>query len=123
MSKYAKQIEKLILDSREHLTAEQIFIEIKKESPKIVLATVYNNLNTLCREGRVRRVCVEGSPDRYDKPVRHDHLVCRRCGKLADITLHDLTRTIEEQVGENILSYDLKISYICPVCRNQTHFK
>lgn len=59
------------------MTAEQIFLELKKEEPKVVLATVYNNVNGLCREGRIRRISVEGQPDRYDKIQRHDHLVCR----------------------------------------------
>lgn len=119
MTKYAKRILELINQSNEHMTAEQLFLELKKTESKIVLATVYNNLNTLCREGRIRRLSMEGSPDRYDKIQRHDHLVCERCGALSDITFSDMTKELESQLGEGISSYDLKVFYLCPACRER----
>lgn len=118
MSKYAKLILQLINESSGHMTAEQIFLELKKTEPKVVQATVYNNLNMLHREGLIRKVSMEGSPDRYDKIKKHDHLVCKKCGALSDISFHDLTEGLEEQLGEGILSYDLKVFYLCPKCRD-----
>ena len=99
--------------------SEQIFLELKKEEPKVVQATVYNNLNTLCQKGLIRKLSIEGSPDRYDKIRRHDHLVCKRCGALSDITFEDMTRDLERQLGEGILSYDLKVFYLCSKCREK----
>jgi len=103
--------------SEDHLTAEQIFLKLKETSTKIALATVYNNLNALYENNLIRKVVVEGYPDRYDKIVRHDHLVCKQCGRLTDIMLKDLTIKLKEESGEDIFSYDLKVSYICPSCR------
>ena len=120
MAKYAQDILNLITHSQEHLTAEQIYLQLKERSPKVVLATIYNNLNQLYATGQIRKVSVEGQPDRYDKNTRHDHLVCRRCGALSDICLPDLTEMLQERVAEEILSYDLKIHYLCPACRAQT---
>lgn len=85
----------------------------------MVLATVYNNLNSLYQQGKIRKISVEGYPDRYDKTVRHDHLVCRRCGKLSDVYLSDITAQLEKQVGFSIDGYDLKLQYLCPECRSQ----
>lgn len=119
MTRYAKQILDLINGSKEHMTAEQLFLELKKTEPKVVLATVYNNLNTLCEEGLIRRVSVEGAADRYDKIKRHDHLVCRKCGALSDISFGDLTKELEKKSGETVLSYDLKVFYLCPKCREK----
>lgn len=99
------------------MTAEQLFLELKKQEPKVVQATVYNNLNALCQQGMVRKITVGGPPDRYDKIHRHDHLICKKCGELSDITFHDITRDLEKQLGEEILSYDLNIFYLCPKCR------
>lgn len=118
MSKYAKLILQLINESSGHMTAEQIFLELKKMESKVVQATVYNNLNMLHREGLIRKVSLEGSPDRYDKIKKHDHLVCKKCGALSDISFRDLTEGLEEQLGEGILSYDLKVFYLCPKCRD-----
>ena len=117
LTKYARKIAQIVDGSSEHLTAEQIFLRMKEEYPGIVLASVYNNLNMLSDTGRVRRLLLEGSPDRFDKTLRHDHVVCNVCGRLSDFKFRDLTGEIEEQLGGSIESYDLKISYICPECR------
>lgn len=117
MTRYARLILDLINQSTGHMTAEQLFLELKKTEPKVVQATIYNNLNTLCREGMIRKISVENSLDRYDKINRHDHLVCKNCGALSDISFENLTANLENQLGEKILSYDLKVFYLCPKCR------
>ncbi len=116
MTKNAEYILEIINNSDKHLTAEQIYLLLKEKNKKAVIATVYNNLSFLYREGLIRKVPVEGYPDRYDKMKQHDHLVCRRCGKLTDITLEDLTEKLQEQIGVPMISYDLKINYICDDC-------
>ena len=122
MKKYAKMICGIIEASHGHLTAEQIYEELRRTYPAVVLATVYNNLNRLCSEGSVRRISLEGQPDRFDVMVRHDHLVCRNCGKLLDIDLGDLTEQLQKQVKVKILSYDLKLICLCEECENKKEF-
>ena len=119
MTKNAKYILEIINASDEQLTAEQIFLCLKEKNAKAVLATVYNNLSSLYEQGLISKVSIEGFPDRYDKIKRHDHLVCKRCGKLSDITLRDMTEKLQKEVPVQILSYDLKINYICKECLNK----
>ena len=119
MTKYEKDIFAIINTSRDHLTVEQIFQKLRKIHPQVVLATVYNKLNRLLEEELIRKVSVEGMPDRYDRMKKHDHLVCRRCGKLSDITLEDLTASLKKQLGDDVLYYDLKVYYVCPACREK----
>ena len=115
--RYENFILDIINNSNEHMTAEQIFFALKKTYPSVVLATVYNNLNNLYKLGKIRKISIEGCPDRYDKTVRHDHLICRCCGKPSDIYLDDITSELEKQTGFPIDGYDLKVQYICPQCR------
>ncbi len=117
--RYKDTILEIINASTEHLTAEQIFLSLKRQFPSVVLATVYNNLNTLYAQGKIRKISMEGYPDRYDKIVRHDHLICCQCGKLADVYLSDITGELEQQIGFSIEGYDLKIRYLCPECRSR----
>lgn len=119
MTKYAQQILDIINTCSDHLTAAQIYLRLKASNSKIVLATVYNNLNLLCEQDRIRKVSLEGYPDRYDKIVKHAHLVCKKCGALSNICLSDLTAQLQKQIPEEIISYDLKVNYICPSCRSK----
>ena len=119
MTKYGQKIWEIISASRNHMTAEQVFTALRQSYPTVALATVYNNLNRLLAAGRIRKVSVEGMPDRYDRLERHDHLVCRRCGRLLDVDLADLTQQLQKQMDVPILSYDLKLMYICDDCQKQ----
>lgn len=115
--RYENSILTIINNTSEHMTAEQVFLTLKQTYPSLVLATVYNNLNKLCQQKKIRKISTEGLPDRYDRTIRHDHLICSQCGKLSDIFLCDITSQLEDRVGFPILGYDLKIKYLCPECR------
>ena len=119
MTKYERAIYDIVRMSREHLTVHQIFEKLKTDYPKVVLATVYNNLNKMWESGLVRKVSAEGMPDRYDIPQKHDHLVCKRCGKILDVSFEDLTAPLRSQLGHDFLFYDLKVYYLCPECRER----
>ena len=119
MSKYAEEILAAVTELQRHPTAEQVFMEMKKEHPSIALGTVYKHLNALAEEGLLHRITEPGSPDRYDRTERHDHLICSRCGKITDVRLPDMQGHIERALGRDILAYDLRIRYICPECREQ----
>lgn len=117
--RYADAILEIIRTADSHMSAEQIFLALKQTYPSVVLATVYNNLSSLHQQGLIRKISWEGCPDRYDRTARHDHLVCRRCGDLADLALPDLTDQLVRQVGQPIEGYDLKVAYLCPRCQEE----
>ena len=81
MPKYAEEILAAVTELQQHPTAEQVFLEMKREHPRIALGTVYKHLNGLAEEGLLLRITEPGSPDRYDRTERHDHLICSRCGE------------------------------------------
>jgi len=119
MTKYARQILEIVNKAKEHPTAEQVYLKLKNKQPKVVLATIYNNLNMLYREGYIRKISVEGWPDRYDNATKHDHLVCKVCGKLTDLHVDDLTETLSGQIGEEMLSYELIVKHVCDDCKGR----
>ena len=119
MTKYEKAVYDIVAASHEHLTVNQIYERLKDRYPKVVPATVYNNVNKLWESGLIRKVSIEGMPDRYDGVQKHDHLVCKKCGKIIDISFDDLTAPLRSQLGEDFLFYDLKVYYLCPNCREK----
>ena len=119
MTKYGKKILEIVSSSRSHKTAEEIFDALRQTYPSVALATVYNNLNRLWRVDLIRNVTVEGQRGPVDRIQRHDHLVCKGCGRLLDIDLGDLTPQLEQKAGISILSYDLKLTYLCEDCQKK----
>ena len=56
MAKYSSGILEIVNREGGHMTAEQVFLEMKRQYPSVVMATVYNNLNSLCAQGVIRRL-------------------------------------------------------------------
>ena len=121
MTKYGKLIADLVLASYDHPTAEDIYMQLREQGSQISLATVYNNLKTLVEEGVLRKITLDGSPDRFDRAGQHQHLICVHCGKLVDVDLDDMTDIISAQLGRKILSYELRVQYLCEDCAARMH--
>lgn len=87
-SKQREAVYAALCNTTTHPTAAQVYLQVKEVIPNISLGTVYRNLDELCAQGKVRRVDVEGSAERYDaKMCRHAHFVCTSCGSVIDCDL------------------------------------
>lgn len=79
---------KVILDKRDHPTADEIFARVKAQMPSISLATVYNCLDTLVTCGLVRQVNFERAPTRYCPNLHeHAHFHDESTGRVHDIAV------------------------------------
>lgn len=79
---------KVILEKRDHPTADEIFARVKSSMPTISLATVYNCLDTLVQCGLVRQVNFERAPTRYCPNLHeHAHFHDESTGKIHDVDL------------------------------------
>jgi Fur family transcriptional regulator, peroxide stress response regulator len=79
---------KVILEKRDHPTADEIFARVKSQMPTISLATVYNCLETLVQCGLVRQVNLERAPTRYCPNLHeHAHFHDDATGQVHDIEL------------------------------------
>lgn len=120
MTKQRKLILDIIMSSDGHMTAEEIFLKAKQLHPSIAVGTVYRNLSLMTEAGEIRRLTMHDSPDRYDRStIPHEHLICRECGELSDITVSDLKNYLEKKTGMEILAYDLNLIYICNKCKGR----
>lgn len=118
MTKQRALVLQIVQAAEEHLTAEQIFLEAKKQMPSIALATIYNSLNYLCENKYIEKIGFTGQTDRYDKMfVRHDHRLCDRCGAVSDVIIDGMQEYIKQKTGEPDLSYELTVHCLCKNCR------
>lgn len=70
-----------------HLAAEAVAEAVRAEVGAISLQAVYDALGALGEAGLVRRIQPAGSPALFEARVgdNHHHLICRRCGRVADV--------------------------------------
>lgn len=112
----------IILDAvnqlKNHPTADEIYLCLKKDNPKLSLATVYRNLNQFATEGRIRKVSVPGDSERYDAVMdKHEHFYCESCGKIHDIHIEGLDEKLMNHPVMKINEYKLMLFGQCEQCR------
>ncbi len=118
MTKQQIIIQRLLDESERHPTAEELYLEARRELPNLSIGTVYRNLGQLADQGKIRRLHIPGQPDRFDKTSHpHDHAVCVRCGAISDVNRESLQSVIEEALHMDILSYELSIECVCSSCQ------
>ena len=87
-TKQREHIFALLLEKRDHPTADEIFARARLGMPSISLATVYNCLETLVETKLIRQVNFEREPTRYcPNLTQHGHFYCRESGDIVDIEL------------------------------------
>lgn len=110
----------VIEGSEDHPTAAELYDRVRQLLPGIGLATVYRNLSALVEEGWVREVRAGGSTQYDRRRDRHDHVVCSRCGKLADVVLslpHGALEEAERVTGYRITEHHVELLGVCADCR------
>lgn len=88
LTKQRKAVLRVIRESEEHLTVNDVYDAARKLMPGISLATIYNSLRYLKNEMLIGEVRFGADATRYDRKLtRHDHALCSACGKLVDLEL------------------------------------
>jgi Fur family ferric uptake transcriptional regulator len=109
--------------TKSHPTADEVYALVRRRLPRVSLATVYRNLDTLTRAGLIQTVELGGCPRRYDSWVDdHIHVRCLDCGRVDDITDGLLRRTrkrVEEVSGYSISGHHLEFTGRCPGCERK----
>ena len=102
-----------------HHTAEEIYELSKIKLPGISRATVYNNLHALEEEKIIRKISGDDGPDRYDNSfIPHAHLLCTFCGEVSDIDIPGIKEILNESIGIEAESFEIKVRGCCRSCRS-----
>ena len=108
----------VLIEERDHPTAEEVFIRAKRAMPEISMATVYNSLDALVQSGVARQVNVDRGATRFCPNMReHCHFYCDTCEKVFDI---DLTSEgpggITLPKGFKAARFEIAIHGLCAAC-------
>lgn len=104
-----------------HPTADILHARLRAGMAGLSLATVYRILESLEHEGFVRRVNTVDGVGRFDANLTpHQHLVCRRCGRIMDAEVLSLGKLSVPRRGPDGFqpeSLDISIIGTCGECR------
>ena len=121
MTSQREIILKELQDSHQHLTADELYERVKKIMPRISLATVYRNLETLSEAGIIGKLEISGRQKRFDFDVHpHDHIFCLECHRVDNIEFdRNLVNpaVVASDKGYRITGYRVEFKGICSACR------
>lgn len=107
----------------DHPDVEDIVRAARLRLGAVSTQAVYDVLRVFEEAGLVRRIEPAGSPTRYENRVgdNHHHLVCRRCGTVADVDCvvgHAPCLEPASDAGFVVDEADVTFWGICPSCQD-----
>ncbi|MCP5042857.1 MAG: transcriptional repressor [bacterium] len=111
----------MFLDSRAHVSAEQLYQKVRKKSPSIGYTTVYRTLKLFVDAGIAQERRFDDGLTRYEtEHAHHDHLVCLQCGKIVEFN-SELIETAQEKIaveyGFKVLHHRHELYGHCSSCQ------
>ncbi len=121
-SKQRELIKKVIIESRTHPTADEIYCKLKPQNPSLSLGTVYRNLSVLVDSGDIAKINIESGINRYDAVAKeHCHVICSQCGSVFDVDIVLPNQVLDEVVsktGVYVTSHQLIFKGVCNACKS-----
>lgn len=111
------------LKTEKHVSADELYMIVKKVNPAIGSATVYRTLKLLCECGLCRELQFEDGTSRYEHNYghkHHDHLICTKCGKFVEImdeSIESLQDRMFKRHGFSPQRHRLELYGVCRACK------
>lgn len=103
-----------------HYTVDDVIKELKKEYDDVNVATVYNNINFLVKEGIVNECNFNSKNSVFELNIGlHAHLVCLDCDDVKNINVPefiDIKNKVQNEYGFDIVNAKLDIYGKCNSC-------
>jgi|SRR6516162_8216042 Fur family ferric uptake transcriptional regulator len=111
------------LDTREHLSTDELYRLVKKKDEGIGFTTVYRTLKLLAECGLASEVAFDDGISRYEaqyKRRNHHHMVCTECGSSVEFFSPEIER-VEREIGRKnrylTTRHTFQIYGVCGSCQ------
>ncbi|MDQ3856399.1 MAG: transcriptional repressor [Chloroflexota bacterium] len=111
-----------VLESDDHVTAEELYEHVRQQYPHISFSTVYRTMELLRDSGFVTQTDLGHGKVQYhpvDKATHH-HLICQGCGSVAEVgedIFEGLQQELRERYGFDATLTHFAIFGRCRSCR------
>jgi len=119
-TKQRELILQVFLESKRHVTSEDLYQSVREEHPNVGYTTVYRTMKLLVEAGLATERHFDDGITRYEiEQDHHDHLVCVKCGKIQEFEcgmIEDAQNDIAKHYGFQILRHRHELYGHCQSC-------
>jgi Fur family ferric uptake transcriptional regulator len=129
-SRQRDRIAETFLGMAGHVSVEDVVARVRREDPRVSVATVYRTMKLLADcglavarqfggDGQTRWEAAAGRP-------HHDHLICTRCGEIVEFAnerIEHLQEAVAKRHGFEVESHRLELYGRCARCRRAAEEK
>lgn len=116
MTEQRKIIARIISDSKDHPSADEVFARVLSIDKNISLATVYRTINLLEGYGIIEKLNFQEGKARYEEKIKqdshHHHLIDLETGNIIefqDAELEDIKIRIAKRLGYQLIDHRLEL--------------
>jgi Fur family transcriptional regulator, ferric uptake regulator len=119
------RIFEVFVSAGRHLSAEELYLLIKKTDRGIGYATVYRTLKLLTEAGLAYERRFEDGVTRFEYNVaegHHDHLICTHCGRIIEFEneqIEELQLFVAKKNKFQVHSHKLELYGLCDGCQKK----
>ena len=113
------------LETREHLSMDELHRLVKRKDPRIGFTTVYRTLKLLAECGLASEVAFHDGIARFEHQYNrrsHHHMVCTECGGSVEFFSPEVDR-LEQEIGRKhhylTTRHTFQIYGVCESCRKK----
>lgn len=124
-TKQREEILKTFAAAGRHLSAEELYLLVKKTSRSTGYATVYRTLKLLTEAGLAAERRFDDGVTRYEYSAssdHHDHLICTGCGRIIEFENQQIEQLQQHVAKKNqflVQSHRLELYGLCDRCQNK----
>ena len=114
------------LETREHLSIDELHRLVKRTDPRIGSTTVYRTLKLLAGCGLANEVAFHDGIARYEHQYNrrsHHHMVCTECGSSVEFFSQEVSQ-LEQEIGRRYhyltTRHTFQIYGVCEDCRKKS---
>jgi Fur family transcriptional regulator, ferric uptake regulator len=115
-------IARVFFELGRHVSAEELYVEVKKINPHVGYATIYRTLKLLKECELLTERHFDEDQARYEVAGEHhhDHFICEQCGKIVefeDDAIERMQQDIAKKLGVVLTRHKLELYGLCAECR------
>ncbi len=117
------QILKVFSAAGRHMSAEELYLLVRKSAPGTGFATVYRTLKLLTSAGLADERRFDDGITRYEYKAtedHHDHLICTKCGKIIEFEnkkIEELQEYVAKRNQFLVQSHRMELYGLCEHCQ------